>query len=140
MMGLDTDCKNDNMSHDAGIIPRFCHEVFQRIKSLDTSRVTTTAEISYFEIYNEKIHDLLGGATAGSIGSNAGADASGRRPPLKVREHPQDGPYVVDLSVHGVESYSDIQVKHPSLTPYFQHINNVGISIETVFFLFYRAG
>ncbi|XP_034236612.1 kinesin-like protein KIF14 isoform X3 [Thrips palmi] len=109
MMGLDTDCKNGSMGQDAGIIPRFCHEVFQRIKSLDDSRVTTRAEISYFEIYNEKIHDLLGGATVGAVGNNAGADASVRRPPLKVREHPQDGPYVVDLSVHGVESYSDIQ-------------------------------
>lgn len=107
-MGLDTDCENDTMSKDAGIIPRFCHEVFKRIKCLDDSSVTTTAEISYFEIYNEKIHDLLGRA----IGGNAGADNSGRRAPLKVREHPQDGPYVVDLSVHGVESYTDIQVNH----------------------------
>lgn len=114
MMGHDTDCKNGVMSHDAGIIPRFCHEVFERIKSLDNSRVITTAEISYFEIYNEKIHDLLGGATSGSSGGVIAADPSGRRPPLKVREHPQDGPYVVDLSVHGVESYSDIQVNFQS--------------------------
>lgn len=110
MMGLDTDCENGVMSTNAGIIPRFCHEVFERITSSnEDSRVTTTAEISYFEIYNEKIHDLLGVATVGSGGGASNSDLSGRRPPLKVREHPQDGPYVVDLSVHGVKSYSDIQ-------------------------------
>ncbi|XP_052123487.1 kinesin-like protein KIF14 isoform X3 [Frankliniella occidentalis] len=109
MMGHDTDCVNGTMSYDAGIIPRFCHEVFERILSSDNSRVTITAEISYFEIYNEKIHDLLGGATIGSSAGMSASDPNGRRPPLKVREHPQDGPYVVDLSVHGVESYSDIQ-------------------------------
>lgn len=61
--------------------------------------VTTTVEISYFEIYNEKIHDLLAG--------NAGKE---KRAPLKVREHPSFGPYVVDLSQHSTQTYNDIQV------------------------------
>lgn len=111
MMGSETDFKNGSMSTEAGIIPRFCHDLFERISSLDDSRVCATAEISYFEIYNEKIHDLLGGATSSSAGGFGSTELSSRRPPLKVREHPQYGPYVVDLSVHGVESYSDIQVK-----------------------------
>ena len=86
-----------------GIIPRFCHELFERIASLDdcskSLSETACVEISYFEIYNEKIHDLLGEASG-----------SGKKPPLKVREHPQFGPYVVDLSVHSVASYEDLQV------------------------------
>ncbi|KAJ9595968.1 hypothetical protein L9F63_012861, partial [Diploptera punctata] len=99
MMGPD-------VGQEVGIIPRFCQELFDRIASLDDSTVSCSrsvsesacVEVSYFEIYNEKIHDLLAEASDG-----------GKRPPLKVREHPQLGPYVVDLSVHSVSSYKDIQ-------------------------------
>ncbi|XP_046586945.1 kinesin-like protein KIF14 isoform X3 [Neodiprion lecontei] len=94
MMGTET-CGSE-LGSEAGIIPRFCHEIFCR--SMRNSKVVTTVEISYFEIYNEKIHDLLGVNTSG-----------GKRAPLKVREHPVFGPYVVDLSQHGVNSYEDLQ-------------------------------
>lgn len=106
MMGMNVDVRN-SIGKEVGIIPRFCHELFERIASLEDSNVgagksaadTANVEISYFEIYNEKIHDLLGGLSDG-----------GKRTPLKVREHPVFGPYVVDLSVHGVTSYEDLQV------------------------------
>jgi kinesin family protein 14 len=106
MMGINID-GGDSIGKEAGIIPRFCHELFERIASLDNSDVGTgkstssnaKVEISYFEIYNEKIHDLLGQSCDG-----------GKHTPLKVREHPVFGPYVVDLSAHGVTSYTDLQV------------------------------
>ncbi|KAL0121744.1 hypothetical protein PUN28_006901 [Cardiocondyla obscurior] len=79
-----------------GIIPRFCQEIFTR--SRDNPQVETTVEISYFEIYNEKIHDLLASTNNGS-----------KKAPLKVREHPVFGPYVVDLSQHCVQNYKDLQ-------------------------------
>ncbi|XP_020708303.2 kinesin-like protein KIF14 isoform X2 [Athalia rosae] len=94
MMGTET--SGSSLGPEAGIIPRFCHEIFRR--SSKNSGHSTTVEISYFEIYNEKIHDLLGVNTNG-----------GKRAPLKVREHPVFGPYVVDLSQHGVNSYNDLQ-------------------------------
>lgn len=94
MMGTET-CYS-TLGAEAGIIPRFCDEIFSRAGN--NSDTTTTVEISYFEIYNEKIHDLLGVNAGGS-----------KRAPLKVREHPVFGPYVVDLSQHGVNSYEDLQ-------------------------------
>jgi kinesin family protein 14 len=102
MMGLDIDVGN-SIGKEVGIIPRFCHELFERIASLEdsdigTGKSTCNVEISYFEIYNEKIHDLLGGSS------------DGKRAALKVREHPVFGPYIVDLSVLGVTSYEDITV------------------------------
>jgi kinesin family protein 14 len=105
MMGIDIDVDN-SIGKEAGIIPRFCHELFERIASLDDSDVragkfmssNAKVEVSYFEIYNEKIHDLLAGSYDG-----------GKRTPLKVREHPVFGPYVVDLSVRGVTSYEDVK-------------------------------
>lgn len=80
-----------------GIIPRFCQEIFTQTR--DNPQVETTVEISYFEIYNEKIHDLLANTNNGT-----------KKAPLKVREHPVFGPYVVDLSQHCVQNYKDLQV------------------------------
>ncbi|XP_043274427.1 kinesin-like protein KIF14 isoform X2 [Venturia canescens] len=98
MMGTESSLTSSNkLNGEAGIIPRFCHEIFSRSSKNRDS--TTSVEISYFEIYNEKIHDLLA--------SNSVAGA--KRAPLKVREHPEFGPYVVDLSQHSVQNYNDLQ-------------------------------
>uniref|UniRef100_A0ABD2W0C7 Kinesin motor domain-containing protein n=1 Tax=Trichogramma kaykai TaxID=54128 RepID=A0ABD2W0C7_9HYME len=97
MMGADPVQTDESEIHPGtGIIPRFCHEIFSRV-ALDHKN-KTTVEISYFEIYNEKIHDLL-------ISNSNGA----KRAPLKVREHPVLGPYIVDLSQHIVQNYDDLK-------------------------------
>ncbi|XP_015113867.1 kinesin-like protein KIF14 isoform X1 [Diachasma alloeum] len=98
MMGSEVNQSPDSrLPEGAGIIPRFCHEIFSRAR--DNENLLTSVEISYFEIYNEKIHDLL------ASNSNGGR----KRTPLRVREHPVFGPYVVDLSQHCVQSYGDLQ-------------------------------
>ncbi|XP_076247461.1 kinesin family member nebbish [Calliopsis andreniformis] len=97
MMGQES-AQANSMSFDeaSGIIPRFCQEIFTRI-FIDTN-IKATVEISYFEIYNEKIHDLLTTINNGV-----------KRAPLKVREHPVFGPYIVDLSQHCVQNFKDLQ-------------------------------
>ncbi|XP_063973187.1 kinesin-like protein KIF14 [Diachasmimorpha longicaudata] len=99
MMGSEFNQNPDapRLPEGAGIIPRFCHEIFSRAS--DNENLLTSVEISYFEIYNEKIHDLLAST------SNSGK----KRTPLKVREHPVFGPYVVDLSQHCIQNYGDLQ-------------------------------
>ena len=78
--------------------------------------------MSYFEIYNEKIHDLLSVTSAaptatatplststisGSMTPNASAagGSGAAKKSLRVREHSIWGPYVVDLSTHPVDSH-----------------------------------
>ncbi|KAI7865855.1 hypothetical protein BDF14DRAFT_1729552 [Spinellus fusiger] len=78
---------------DKGIIPRTCHELFNRIAKKSDASVTYCAEVSYIEIYNEKVRDLLNPKNKGN---------------LKVREHPSTGPYVEDLSRLAVTSFNDI--------------------------------
>ncbi|KAI8065258.1 hypothetical protein BC940DRAFT_320720 [Gongronella butleri] len=68
---------------DIGIIPRTCAELFNRITQNTDPNVSYAAEVSYIEIYNEKVRDLLNPKNKGN---------------LKVREHPSTGPYVEDLS------------------------------------------
>lgn len=97
MMGQNISEIVDIDSEDhSGITPRFCRELFSRISNLGPN-TSVSVEVSYFEIYNEKIHDLL-------CTSN-----THNRMPLKVREHPEWGPYVVDLSVHPVKSYKELR-------------------------------
>ncbi|KAL4075575.1 hypothetical protein J3A83DRAFT_4356841 [Scleroderma citrinum] len=80
---------------DKGIIPLTCSELFVRVthkKSLDPN-VSFTVEVSYIEIYNEKVRDLLNPKNTGN---------------LRVREHPSLGPYVEDLSKLVVSSYDEM--------------------------------
>lgn len=98
MMGVESSQENSIvLDKEAGIIPRFCQEIFTRIHN--NKNINTTVEISYFEIYNEKIHDLLANTNGGD-----------KRTALKVREHPVYGPYIVDLSQHSITNYKDLQI------------------------------
>ncbi|KAH7924836.1 kinesin-domain-containing protein [Leucogyrophana mollusca] len=80
---------------DKGIIPLTCSELFVRVedkKAIDPN-VHFTVEVSYIEIYNEKVRDLLNPKNTGN---------------LRVREHPSLGPYVEDLSKLVVNSYDEM--------------------------------
>ena len=54
-------------------------------------------EISYFEIYSERIYDLLAPTSKG-----------GRMQQLRVREHPSLGPFVMNLTTYAALSAADI--------------------------------
>jgi kinesin family member 1 len=80
---------------DAGIIPSICQDMFERIGAMQTDKtLKCTVEVSYLEIYNERVRDLLNPATKGN---------------LKVREHPSTGPYVEDLAKLVVGSFQEIE-------------------------------
>lgn len=80
---------------EAGVIPRICQNMFERItKFQEDKNLTYTVEVSYLEIYNERVRDLLNPATKGN---------------LKVREHPSTGPYVEDLAKLAVRSFEEIE-------------------------------
>ncbi|XP_047220636.1 kinesin-like protein KIF16B isoform X3 [Girardinichthys multiradiatus] len=82
---------------DAGLIPRICEGLFSRIS--DATRrdeASFRTEVSYLEIYNERVRDLLRRKSTHTYN-------------LRVREHPKDGPYVEDLSKHLVQNYSDVE-------------------------------
>ncbi|XP_051026869.1 kinesin-like protein KIF13A isoform X2 [Acomys russatus] len=78
-----------------GLIPRLCCALFKRIALEQNESQTFKVEVSYMEIYNEKVRDLL--------------DPKGSRQSLKVREHKVLGPYVDGLSQLAVTSFEDIE-------------------------------
>ncbi|KAM5218607.1 kinesin-like protein KIF16B isoform 4-T4 [Hipposideros larvatus] len=84
-------------SGDSGLIPRICERLFTRIN--ETTRwdeASFRTEVSYLEIYNERVRDLLRRKSSKTFN-------------LRVREHPKEGPYVEDLSKHLVQNYSDVE-------------------------------
>lgn len=82
---------------DAGLIPRICEGLFSRISDATRwDQASFRTEVSYLEIYNERVRDLLRRKSTQTYN-------------LRVREHPKDGPYVEDLSKHLVQNYSDVE-------------------------------
>ncbi|KAH6926862.1 hypothetical protein HPB50_022631 [Hyalomma asiaticum] len=77
-----------------GVIPRLCDSLFERIACCADPNISYKVEVSYMEIYNERVHDLL--------------DPRGGKQHLKVREHNILGPYVDGLSTLAVSSYEEI--------------------------------
>ncbi|KAM3928413.1 kinesin-like protein KIF13A isoform 3-T3 [Leptodactylus fuscus] len=78
-----------------GLIPRLCCALFLRATEEENDSQTFKVEVSYMEIYNEKVRDLL--------------DPKGSRQSLKVREHKVLGPYVDGLSQLAVTTFEDIE-------------------------------
>jgi hypothetical protein len=77
-------------------------------------RSRDTVEVSYLEIYNERVRDLfnpdLKQADGRGGGGGGGATSStNKRASLRVRAHPQKGVYVENLSSLAVSSYEDIE-------------------------------
>uniref|UniRef100_A0A8C5F5S5 Kinesin-like protein n=1 Tax=Gadus morhua TaxID=8049 RepID=A0A8C5F5S5_GADMO len=66
-----------------GLTPRIC----------EVSPLAAATRFTFLEIYNERVRDLL------KLGGQK------KRETLRVREHPEKGPYVQDLSQHVVTDY-----------------------------------
>ncbi|XP_005996925.1 kinesin-like protein KIF16B isoform X2 [Latimeria chalumnae] len=82
---------------DVGLIPRICEGLFTTTAGMiKRDEASFRTEVSYLEIYNERVRDLL-------------RRKSSKTYNLRIREHPKDGPYVEDLSKHLVQNYSDVE-------------------------------
>jgi hypothetical protein len=78
-----------------GLIPRTCEELFDRIEHEPKPDTSYHVQVSYFEVYNEHVRDLLSPRT---------------NPPvyLKIRESQKDGVYVQGLIEAEVKGYADV--------------------------------
>ncbi|KAH1007307.1 hypothetical protein HUJ04_004562 [Dendroctonus ponderosae] len=80
-----------------GLIPRICKALFDRMCENSKRGTTHRVQVSYLEIYQERVADLLI--------DRRDKDTSN----LKVREHPKKGPYVQGLTTCWVTNYGHIQ-------------------------------
>ncbi|CAL7951031.1 unnamed protein product [Xylocopa violacea] len=79
---------------DPGLTPRLCEGLFARIEEERKNERSYRVSVSYLEIYNERVRDLL----------KPSSSTSG----LRVREHPRLGPYVQGLTQHVVRNLGSL--------------------------------
>ncbi|CUM55361.1 uncharacterized protein AC631_02133 [Debaryomyces fabryi] len=79
--------------HDEGLIPLIVRDILRYKERLISERINCEVRISYMEIYNELVKDLL--------------CESGEAKKCRVREHPIKGPYVENLNEYQIENYGD---------------------------------
>ncbi|XP_012275771.1 uncharacterized protein LOC105697219 [Orussus abietinus] len=83
---------------DSGLTPRLCEGLFLKMsEGREKKDATYRIAISYLEVYNERVRDLL--RTPQGASSSSG---------LRVREHPKLGPYVQGLTQHVVDDLSSL--------------------------------
>ncbi|KAI9890738.1 MAG: Kinesin [Vezdaea aestivalis] len=80
---------------EPGLIPRTCEDLFERIENADSPTVSYSVRVSYFEVYNEHVRDLLVPRTETPYY-------------LKIRESPTEGPYVKDLTESPVKNFTEL--------------------------------
>eukprot|EP01065_Artemidia_motanka_P033906 TRINITY_DN4095_c0_g1_i2.p1 TRINITY_DN4095_c0_g1~~TRINITY_DN4095_c0_g1_i2.p1 ORF type:complete len:2082 (+),score=780.43 TRINITY_DN4095_c0_g1_i2:67-6246(+) len=83
---------NPHAADDVGLIPRLTHKIFSEIEARKSPLLRFTVHSSYLEIYNEKVKCLLNPSLSN----------------LKVREHPEQGPYVENLTRAKVENHQEV--------------------------------
>ncbi|RKF63342.1 Kinesin-like protein KIF1C [Erysiphe neolycopersici] len=84
---------------EPGLIPRTCEDLFERIEAArqETPNISYHVRVSYFEVYNEHVRDLL-------------APSQPNQPSyyLKIRESPTEGPYIKNLTDAPVRNIKEI--------------------------------
>ncbi|XP_075818013.1 stAR-related lipid transfer protein 9 [Microtus pennsylvanicus] len=79
-----------------GLTPRICEALFIREDDCASLPSSRSIKVSFLEIYNERVRDLLKQSSQNKSYS------------LRVREHPEMGPYVQGLSQHVVTNYPQV--------------------------------
>ncbi|XP_045142386.1 stAR-related lipid transfer protein 9 [Echinops telfairi] len=79
-----------------GLTPRICEGLFIREEDHPSLPSSCRIKVSFLEIYNERVRDLLKQSDQKKSYT------------LRVREHPEMGPYVQGLSQHVVTNYKQV--------------------------------
>jgi len=89
---------------DPGLIPRIAANLFDSISELTTPEDTCTVHISYFEIYNEQVRDLL------AAQPQAFFPVDQKQPPagLRVRERKDGSVFVEGLNEFQCKGFEDV--------------------------------
>ena len=115
-----------SLSENCGLIPRVFTDIIEGLKRQDDSSKDTKITISFIEIYNERIRDLL-------------APKNVLDQELRVREHPVIGPYVegltkipVDSAHHALQLIYSGHAKRETASTAFNHQSSRSHAVVTL--------
>jgi kinesin family protein 16B len=89
---------------EPGLIPRITSNLFDSIATFSSTEDTCTVHISYFEIYNEQVRDLL----AAQPQSFAAPDSKNPTGGLRVRERKDGAVFVEGLNEFQCKGFQDV--------------------------------
>jgi len=84
-----------------GLLPRIATELIQRLESLKADRSQCRLQVSFLEIYNNRLIDLLATADGSRL-----SDKKNHK--LEIHTHPSIGVFVANLTEQEVRSIKDI--------------------------------
>src|SRR5271169_3363293 len=88
-----------------GLIPRIASNLFDSIQQFSTPEDTCTVHISYFEIYNEQVRDLLSATPQQFSPADAKTPATAG---LRVRERKDGTVFVEGLNEFQCKGFEDV--------------------------------
>jgi kinesin family protein 16B len=89
---------------EPGLIPRITSNLFDSIHSFSSPDDTCTVHISYFEIYNEQVRDLLAAQPQTFSSPDSKTPTGG----LRVRERKDGGIFVEGLNEFQCKGFEDV--------------------------------
>ena len=89
-----------------GLIPRITSNLFDSIHQFSTPEDTCTVHISYFEIYNEQVRDLLAANPQSFI--SAADSKTPTQGGLRVRERKDNSVFVEGLNEFQCKGFEDV--------------------------------
>jgi len=105
---------NMSVPDERGLLPRIAYELFAKLDRIQAAGGAYTVQLSYIEIYNNRLRDLLAPA-ASSARARAMSDdvapswdRAHRSADLKIHTHPDIGVYVENLSEHAVTNFGEV--------------------------------
>lgn len=112
-----------SLHQEAGVLPRALHQIFVKINESEESKSIYQVRLSYLEIYNEQIFDLLHGDNNINNGTNSRKNGTSfhatnnhllrlkqmqsSSKPLKLREDPNGHTFVHGLSKHTIKNVEE---------------------------------
>jgi len=97
-----------------GLIPRVVHDLYARVNLASARGVTVTTKVSYVEIYQEELYDLLGRGSAATLAATSNNTAGFGRGTatvssgISIREEAGGGVVLTGVKEEVVSSYADI--------------------------------
>jgi hypothetical protein len=114
--------RNSGKSHtmmgdtiNPGLIPRICSTLFDRTTThnnqlIGNCDIKYKVCVSYVEIYSEKARDLLINSSSNpNLNQNQNLSQNQNNQSLRIREHPEYGPYIEGLTEASVDNFQQIK-------------------------------